>query len=147
MDHGLRSTGEKKSLRHQVYPTRAGSRKGLISRFRAFGVCSVGPSTSATIGNTQRFSGGIFQCRAIVPNSSARRASGGVLPSSAVSPHRPRHLLAPIDWGQSIYQKSQRCTKQALGYRSTTISTPKFLITILHQVGHFLIDKESKYSF
>jgi hypothetical protein len=154
----------------------------------------VGPSTSATKGNTWRLSGGIFQCRAIVPNSSARRASGGVLPSSAVSPHRSRHLLAPIDWGQSIYQQalqcraivpnssarrasggvlpssavsphrsrhllapidwgqsiyqnSQRCTKQALGYRSTTISTPKFLITILHQVGHFLIDKESKYSF
>ena len=105
MDHGLRSTGEKKRLRHQVYPTRAGSRKGLISRFRAFAMCSVGPSTSATIGNTQRFSGGVFQCRAIVPNSSARRASGGVLPSSAVSPHRSSHLLGPNDWGQSIYHK------------------------------------------
>jgi hypothetical protein len=147
MDHGLQSTGENKSLGNQVYPTRAGSRKGLISRFCAFAVCSVGPSTSATIGNTWRLSGGIFQCRAVIPNSSARRASGGVLRSSAVSPHRSRHLLAPIDWGQSIYQNSQRCTKQALGYRSTTISTPKFLITILHQVGHFLIDKESKYSF
>jgi hypothetical protein len=109
MDHGLQSTGENKSLGHQVYPTRAGSRKGLISRFCAFAVCSVGPSTSATIGNTQRFSGGIFQCRAIVPNSSARRASGGVLPSSAVSPHRSRHLLAPIDWGQSIYQQALQC--------------------------------------
>jgi hypothetical protein len=38
MDHGLRSTGENKSYGHQVYTTRAGSRKGLISRFRAFGV-------------------------------------------------------------------------------------------------------------
>jgi hypothetical protein len=51
----------------------------------------------------------VLQCRAIVPNSSARRASAGVLPSSAVSPHRSRHLLAPIDWGQSIYQQALQC--------------------------------------
>jgi len=43
------------------------------------------------------------QCRAIVPNSSTRRASGAVLWVSAVWFYRSRWLIAPIDWGQSIY--------------------------------------------
>ena len=48
-------------------------------------------------------SGGVFHGRAIVPNSSTRRASVGVLRFSAVGLTGLRWLQAPIDWGQSIY--------------------------------------------
>ena len=49
-----------------------------------------------------------LQCRAIVPNSSARRASGGVLRLFGCFSNRLHALQAPIDWGQSIYQKAQQ---------------------------------------
>ena len=50
----------------------------------------------------------LLQCRAIVPNRSTRRASGGVFRFSAVwlfgcLTYRLRWLQAPIDRGQSIY--------------------------------------------
>ena len=48
-------------------------------------------------------SGGIFHGRAIVPNSSTRRASVGVLRFFGCCLYRFRWLQAPIDWGQSIY--------------------------------------------
>ena len=59
---------------------------------------------------SRRASGGVFQCRAIVPNGSTRRASGGVLRLFGRLPYRPRWLQAPIDWGQSIYQNDAQAT-------------------------------------
>jgi hypothetical protein len=50
-----------------------------------------------------------LQCRAIVPNSFPRRFSGGVLRLFGCFSNRLRALQAPIDWGQSIYQKAQQC--------------------------------------
>jgi hypothetical protein len=47
-----------------------------------------------------------LQCRAIVPNSSPRRANGGVLRLFGCLSYLPRSLLVPIDWGQSIYHPS-----------------------------------------
>ena len=40
------------------------------------------------------------------PMALPRRASGGVFGSTAVFSHRLGCLLAPIDWGQSIYTKA-----------------------------------------
>jgi hypothetical protein len=48
----------------------------------------------------------LLQCRAIVPNRSTRRASGGVFRLFGCLTYRLRWLQAPIDWGQSIYQAS-----------------------------------------
>ena len=50
-----------------------------------------------------------FLCRAIVPNGSTRRASGGFLRLFGCLSNQPRDLQAPIDWGQSIYQKNLQC--------------------------------------
>ena len=63
-------------------------------------------------GSSRRSSGGVLglECRAIVPNGFARGASGGVLWLLAVSSYRLRWFEAPIDWGQSIYHGSQAAT-------------------------------------
>jgi hypothetical protein len=60
-------------------------------------------------GSTRRASGGVLglECRAIVPNGSARRASGGVLGFFGCCSRRLRCTQAPIDWGQSIYHGAQ----------------------------------------
>ena len=47
-----------------------------------------------------------FHGRAIVPNGSARRTSGGVCGFLGCFSQRPLCLQAPIDWGQSIYHPS-----------------------------------------
>jgi hypothetical protein len=67
----------------------------------------------------RRASGGVLQCRAIVPNSSARRASGGVLRVSAVWPTGSRSLIAPIDWGQSIYQQCRAIVPNSSARRAS----------------------------
>jgi hypothetical protein len=52
----------------------------------------------------RRASGGVLQCRAIVPNGSARRVSGGFLRLFGFFCLTGRGgILVPIDWGQSIY--------------------------------------------
>ena len=63
-------------------------------------------------GSARRSSGGDLgffglECRAIVPNGSARGASGGDLGFFGCCSRWLRCTQAPIDWGQSIYHGSQ----------------------------------------
>ncbi len=46
---------------------------------------------------------GVLQCRAIIPNGSTRRASGGVLRLFGCFIFLSAGFQVPIDWGQSIY--------------------------------------------
>ncbi len=49
-----------------------------------------------------------LETRGLSPNTSARRASGGVLRFFGCLSHWLRWLQVPIDWGQSIYQFTTR---------------------------------------
>ena len=69
----------------------------------------------------RRASGVVIQCRAIVPNGSARRASGGVfrlfgLFCLAVC----GGFQVPIDWGQSIYHADYLPMQNRLNKASRT---------------------------
>ena len=85
---------------------------GVLWLFRRFCFTFCGGLRFRSIGDNRSTistrSGGVLQCRDIVPNGSATTRSGGVLRLFRLFCCCLRWSQVPIDWGQSIYHFDAR---------------------------------------